>query len=179
MTDWITVCSANAVKKVADEIKPSSIVSIVGRNCMGNSSRDWLRTSLSKRTPKLLPLNFDDIDNDGEIGLGRRAPLILPQRYHVQKLIKFSQETYGSMLLHCWAGISRSGAAAIIAAISRGHSVDESMWLIPKFSLSPNPRMIQFADEELGLNGELITAVKETEDNIYGSSIYKSGYEGR
>lgn len=179
MIGWIEICSANAAKRMADEMKPDSIVSIVGKNCMGLSSMNWLRTSLSKRTPRLLPLNFDDIDNEGEIGLGRNAPLTLPERYHVQKLIEFSRNTEGTMLLHCWAGISRSGAAAIIAAIARGHSVDESMFLIKEFSLSPNPRMIQFADEELGLNGELIQAVKETEDNIYGSSIYKSGYERR
>jgi predicted protein tyrosine phosphatase len=179
MIDWITVCSANASKRIADEIKPDSIVSILGKNCMGTSARWWHRESMSKRTPRLLSLEFDDIDNEWEIGLGRNAPLILPEKRHVQKIIEFARNTEGTMLLHCWAGISRSGAAAVISAVARGHSIEEAVSLIPEFSLSPNPRMIDLADEELGLNGDLIAAVNLAEHRAYGSSIYKSGYDRR
>lgn len=179
MIDWITVCSANVSKRVAGDIKPNSIVSILGKNCMSATGRRWHWDSMSRRTSKLLPLEFDDIDNEWEVGIGRGAPLILPQRLHIQRIIRFAQETEGTMLLHCWAGISRSGAAAVISAVARGHPFEEATDLIPQFSLSPNPRMIQLADDELELGGLLVDAVNLAEHRAYGSSIYRSSYDRR
>ena len=71
----------------------------------------------------------------------------------------------GRVLVHCWAGISRSSAAAIImqmAFLGGGHetTVVESV-IAQRPGARPNRRMIGIADRLLHLEGRLIAAVAE------------------
>jgi predicted protein tyrosine phosphatase len=92
---------------------------------------------------------------------------ILPGADHVKQLIAFieSWDLKEPMLIHCWAGISRSTAAAYIAAsvlnpllseVVLAHRLREA-----SPSATPNPRLIALADMILGRDGRMIDAIAE------------------
>jgi predicted protein tyrosine phosphatase len=70
------------------------------------------------------------------------------------------------MLIHCWAGISRSTASAYIAncLFEPDRDEEELAWLLREASPSatPNPMLIKLADAALGREGRMIRAI----DNI-------------
>ena len=68
------------------------------------------------------------------------------------------------LVFHCFAGISRSTAAAYIAAcvLAPERSEDEIAWALREASptATPNARMIAVADELLGRRGRMVDAVR-------------------
>lgn len=98
------------------------------------------------------------------------APLeghILPGTEHVESLIAFVKDwdRAAPMVIHCWAGISRSTAAAYIAASVLNPNLDEQHLArrlrASSPSATPNPRLIALADVMLGRDGRMITAIAE------------------
>jgi len=92
-----------------------------------------------------------------------RPDHILPERTHVAALIDFlldwADERY--LLVHCYAGISRSMAAALIAmaASSPGRELEIARTLRARAPHAhPNRRMVALADELLGCGGRLVQA---------------------
>ncbi len=89
---------------------------------------------------------------------------VLPGPEHVETLIRFIQDWQpqaGALLVHCFAGISRSTAAALIALVAKAPrrervAVEHLRASAPH--AMPNRRMIQVADEQLGCGGRLIEA---------------------
>ena len=90
-----------------------------------------------------------------------------PARADVERLLAFGHElsdTPGShLLIHCHAGVSRSTAsAALILAQARPDrsardTLDAVAQLRPR--AWPNLRMLEFGDDLLGRNGEIVAAV--------------------
>ncbi len=113
-----------------------------------------------------LKLALDDVDfaEDG---------LEPPQKAHVQRLISFVSEWDKSapLLIHCWAGVSRSSASAFITACAHNPEADEAdlARILRKASATakPNPRIIAFADEILGRDGRMIEAVDGMGSNVF------------
>jgi predicted protein tyrosine phosphatase len=68
------------------------------------------------------------------------------------------------MVVHCYAGISRSTAAAFAAACALNPHRDESSiaQIIRRASptASPNALIVQLADQALGRNGRMIAAIE-------------------
>ncbi len=108
-------------------------------------------------------LRFHDI-------IDPRHERIAPQRQDVEAILRLGRdlmaepETCGHLLVHCHMGISRSTAALVmllaqarperlaveaVAAVAR---IRKEAW--------PNLCMIEFADEILGRDGELVAAVR-------------------
>ncbi len=96
------------------------------------------------------------------------APLdgyVLPQRRHVEELLDFVQgwDRAQPLVVHCHAGISRSSAAAFVAACALRPQRDERSiaTAIRKASPTalPNNRIVSLADQLLGRNGRMISAV--------------------
>ncbi len=90
---------------------------------------------------------------------------ILPGTHHVELLINFIRnwDRADPIVIHCWAGISRSTAAAFIAASVLNPSLDE-LRLAKRLraaspSATPNPRLISLADALLKREGRMISAV--------------------
>ncbi len=88
---------------------------------------------------------------------------ILPSADHVSSLIEFLRDWHGEapMLLHCFAGISRSMAAALIALSlnSAGREAEAARRLRQAaLHAQPNQRMVELADRLLGCDGRLLTA---------------------
>jgi predicted protein tyrosine phosphatase len=93
--------------------------------------------------------------------------LVLPHQSHVTDLIDFTRDwdRRAPLLIHCWAGISRSTAAAFIAlcALNQEGSEAELAWALRKASPTayPNRLLVALADEALGRNGRMMMAVED------------------
>ncbi|APY13243.1 tyrosine protein phosphatase [Brucella sp. 10RB9212] len=106
-----------------------------------------------------LTLIFNDI-------VEPREGLVAPDESHVSALIDFVQgwPQKAPLLIHCYAGISRSTAAACIAALALDRDMDERCLaerlrrLSP--SATPNIRLISIADTMLGRRGRMVEAIK-------------------
>lgn len=95
-----------------------------------------------------------------------RDGLTLPGEVHVRRLLDFAREWDRAtpMVIHCYAGVSRSTAAAYIVAAALNPALNEAKlaatlrWLSP--SATPNSRLIEVADALLGREGRMIAAIK-------------------
>jgi predicted protein tyrosine phosphatase len=90
---------------------------------------------------------------------------VLPCEDHVGRLIAFVRrwERTKPMVVHCFAGISRSTAGAFVAACVLNPARDEHAiaWAMRRASAtaSPNARIVAIADGMLGRDGRMIAAV--------------------
>lgn len=105
-----------------------------------------------------LDLTFNDI-------AGAREGLVAPSAAHVRAILDFAADWDRSapMLLCCYAGISRSTAAAYIVACARTPAGRETALAAELRALSPsatpNPLMVALADDALGREGRMRAAV--------------------
>jgi predicted protein tyrosine phosphatase len=89
----------------------------------------------------------------------------LPANDHVQRLIDFvtAWDRTTPMVMHCFAGISRSTAAAYVAACALNPQRDETQiaWDIRRSSRTaqPNSRIVSVADRLLKRDGRMIRAI--------------------
>jgi len=93
--------------------------------------------------------------------------LVVPCETHVSDLVRFARDwdRQAPLLIHCWAGISRSTAAAFISlcALNPEGSELDLAWALRRASPTayPNRRLISLADEALSRNGRMIAAVED------------------
>jgi len=106
-----------------------------------------------------LSLTFNDI-------VEPREGLVAPDESHVQQLLDFAKgwPMTAPLLIHCYAGISRSTAAAYIIASALNPTLDESALARIVRSLSPsatpNIRLVALADEILIRQGRMVAAIR-------------------
>ncbi len=98
-----------------------------------------------------------------------REPLdghVTPSGDHVRGLVEFLKGWRNDepLLVHCWAGISRSTATAFIAACLHNPQTDEREIALGLRAASPtafpNTRIVAFADELLNRGGRMTAAVE-------------------
>lgn len=101
-----------------------------------------------------------------DIGFAGTGDLVAPSEAHVERLIAFVRDWDQSapILIHCWMGVSRSPAAAVITALAL-HPEEDDFELAGRLRkaaphATPNSRLIEIGDHMLGRNGRLIAAVK-------------------
>lgn len=90
---------------------------------------------------------------------------VTPGQEHVVRLLDFvtrwDQER--PMVIHCWAGVSRSTAAAFITACRLRPDLDEDdlaqVIRAASPTATPNARLVAIADELLGRSGRMIRAI--------------------
>jgi predicted protein tyrosine phosphatase len=91
--------------------------------------------------------------------------MVPPGRAHVESLLDFARgwDRSRPLVVHCFAGISRSTAAAYIvaAALAPGRDEAELAQALRRASPSatPNARLIAIADDLLGREGRMISAI--------------------
>ncbi|CAN7564809.1 tyrosine phosphatase family protein [Pararhizobium sp. LjRoot238] len=101
-----------------------------------------------------------------DISFGGNDGLVAPQESHVMQIIGFAQQWDRSapLLVHCWMGISRSPAAAVIAALAVEPDQDEAELArrlrAASAYVTPNIRLIEIGDHLLSRNGRLVAAIK-------------------
>lgn len=94
------------------------------------------------------------------------ANLTPPNETHVQALIDFAGawDRKAPLVIHCWAGISRSTAGAYVAACALTPDSDEyrlaALLRERSPSATPNARIVAMADKLLGRNGRMIDAIR-------------------
>lgn len=90
-----------------------------------------------------------------------------PRAADAEKLISFFQgwDRADPMLIHCWAGISRSTAAAYTAlCMFRPRADEEELALELRHaspSATPNRLIVSLADEVLGRQGRMLKAIEK------------------
>ena len=106
-----------------------------------------------------LALQFNDI-------VTPRAGLVSPAERHIKELVEFAQDWDWSspLLIHCWAGISRSPAAAAIIALALEPSREDRELATTmrrlSTSITPNSKMIEIADQLLDRGGLFTKAIR-------------------
>lgn len=92
--------------------------------------------------------------------------LLPPGEDHVQQLLDYVRkwDRKDAMIIHCWAGISRSTAGAFIAAcvLNPGVSEDHIAQVLRREapSCTPNARLVSIADRLLDRDGRMIEAIR-------------------
>jgi len=160
----ILVCPLHDVEAIARVRRPSHILSLV--------SPSVEPTGFQRLAPYHLELRFNDIAEP-------REGLIDPTPEHIQSIIEFgrSSREQGSLLIHCWAGVSRSPAAAFIIAFDRARPSPAQLAARLRSTApycTPNPRMIALADGILDMQGELVRSITEIgrgQETYWGSAF--------
>ena len=99
--------------------------------------------------------------------------MVAPDPTVVGRILAFGRTWDGAqpMLIHCWAGISRSTAAAFVLACERSPRAQErtiarAMRRAAPHA-SPNRRIVALADQLMGREGRMIEAVETMGDYDY------------
>jgi predicted protein tyrosine phosphatase len=88
-----------------------------------------------------------------------------PDREHIDRLIAFGRgwNANAPLLIHCWAGVSRSMASAFIILCDRlGQDREIEIALAMRRRAphaSPNSLLVRHADDALGRGGRMVTAL--------------------
>lgn len=113
---------------------------------------------LARAPSHRLYLRFNDIAEP-------REGLVPPTEADVAALLAFAEDWSGArpLLIHCWAGVSRSTAAAYAVACGRSEPGREQDWaerlraVAP--AATPNPLIVALADRQLNRDGAMVRAV--------------------
>lgn len=149
----IVVCPLAGIAEMAVRHRARDMVSLIAER------QDFHRPGVIA-ADRHLKLEMNDI---GFAGTGN---LIAPSEAHVESLIAFVQDwdRTAPILIHCWMGVSRSPAAAVIAALSL-HPEEDDFALAARLRqvaphATPNSRLIEIGDRLLGRGGQLVAAIK-------------------
>lgn len=145
------VCSLQRLKGTVYETRASHVVSLLGRethvSCPPGVSR-----------ANHLWLKMHDITTplDGHV---------VPGENHVAELVDFARrwDRAAPMVIHCFAGISRSTASAFIVACALDPQRDEHdiarAIRDSSATASPNTRLVALADALLAREGRMVAAI--------------------
>jgi predicted protein tyrosine phosphatase len=147
----IHVCSLARLHETVEETGALHVVTLLKQT-------DRVERPRSVAEANHLILGMDDIavPMDG---------YIIPGEEHVTRLIEFVRawERAKPMVVHCFAGISRSTAGAYVAACALNPRRDELMIAQElrraSATASPNIRIVSLADQMLGRDGRMVAAI--------------------
>jgi predicted protein tyrosine phosphatase len=94
------------------------------------------------------------------------AGLVAPDAALVERVLEFARDwdERAPMIVHCWAGISRSTASAFAIACERNPHADELTIALSMRRASPsafpNRRIVALADDILDRRGRMLEAVE-------------------
>ncbi len=148
----IFVCSLGAVEATIAENQPSHLISLLGQETM-------IATPAAIQSDNHLKLSMNDIS-------APQQGYVTPGNAHVERLIGFIQDwpQTAPLLIHCWAGISRSTAAAFIAlCINNPEQEENTLAQILRQaspSATPNRLIVHLADNMLGRQGRMTKAIE-------------------
>jgi predicted protein tyrosine phosphatase len=154
----IHICSLKMVESLAAEIRPSHVLSLLG----GISPFPDTPAGIDPRNHHKITLADIAEPQEG---------MIHPGAEHVRQVIAFGERWAKEggrkqpIIVHCFAGISRSTASALTIACLLNPKTAEARFTAAlraaSGSAQPNTLMIAHADKLLGRNGRLIAAVEE------------------
>jgi predicted protein tyrosine phosphatase len=145
----ILVCPLAHVPQIIASRRPSHLISLL----------DPLSAFPHAPQVKQLRVKVNDITEE-------TAGWTAPAREHVAEIIEFvgGWEREDPILIHCYAGISRSTATAFVTACVHNPRIDEEEIAMALRRASPvawpNRRIVALADAELGRNGRMSRAIE-------------------
>lgn len=148
----IHVCSLARLHQTVEETGARHVITLL-------RDHDLVVRPQSIAPENHLILDMDDITQDIE---GYTAPC----DSHVRELIDFVQnwDRASPIVVHCYAGISRSTAGAFVTACTLNPARDELeiAWQIRRASRTakPNVRIVSLADTLLGRGGRMVRAIE-------------------
>lgn len=142
------VCPLSELQRVAAGLGRFDLLSLLSPNHGGDDHRGLA-------CDRHLEMSFHDI-------VEPKPDLVAPDRQTISALIDFGRLRQRPMLIHCWAGISRSSAAAYVLACDfnvgcEREIADELRRRAP--CVTPNRLMVRLADDILGRNGRMVAAI--------------------
>ncbi len=147
----IYVCSLADLHATVQASGASHILTVMGKI-------EKAKRPASVREDNHLAISMDDIT---EIADG----FIAPSLTHVEQALAFVRrwDRAAPLVIHCFAGISRSTASAFMAACALNPDRDETeiaqQIRAASPSASPNRLIVALADQALGRNGRMLRAL--------------------
>jgi len=142
MTNPVIILSAQAVI-VASDVSKFYILS-----CLAPHEKSYYGQFLEKKLASskgFLKLEFDDIVKDV-------FPYVSPTKEQVLEGLKWAKDRR-PLIVHCWAGVSRSSAMALLIAIQSVGLNDGLKVLSPSLHY-PNERIIEIGETHFGFSIE-------------------------
>jgi len=158
----IHVCSLSRLHNVVETTGAEHVVTLIRDTSRVTRPRSILEENH-------LILSIDDIEDELE-------GMVAPAETHVADLLTFVQRWQRAkpIVVHCFAGISRSTAAAFITAcaIQPEREEREIARAIRDASVTaqPNPRIVAFGDKLLGREGRMVDAVRAIGKGSFGGA---------
>jgi predicted protein tyrosine phosphatase len=148
----LIVTPLSRLPSVIAERAPSHIITLL-------SPEDLIATPSGFAPERHLRIGVHDIDAPA-------ADLIAPDAAMVERALAFAAgwDAAAPMVVHCWAGISRSTATAFTIACERDPHADELEIALAMRRASrtayPNRRIVALADDILDRRGRMLEAVE-------------------
>jgi predicted protein tyrosine phosphatase len=158
----IHVCALSKIHENLERTGATHLMSLIGHKIEFTrperiEPQNYLRVKVSDIVPQDDGSRTPEHQCDGHI---------LTEHTHVHDIINFVKgwDRQAPMLIHCYAGVSRSTAAAYTAMLVLKPELDEMELALELRKLSPtatpNPHIIALADGILNRNGRMITAIQ-------------------
>ena len=154
----IIVCSLARLQETVGKSRARHVVTLVRDEELIRREHEGLRGHGIKPEDHLW-LKMDDIADEMD-------GMIAPSEKHVERLVTFlgRWDRAQPMVVHCYAGISRSTAAAFIAACALSPARTEIEIAARLRAASPtaypNRRLVAFADRHLKRGGRMSAAIE-------------------
>ena len=152
----LIVCGLADVEPLIAARRPSHMITLLDPASM-------IETPAGLAPERHLRLGVNDISEPME-------EMILPGEDTVRRILAFGRTWDGErpMLVHCWAGISRSTATAFTLACERSPESDERAIAAALRRAAPhaapNRRIVALADDLMGRGGRMVDAVEAMGD---------------
>lgn len=148
----IHVCSLRALPEAARATGASQVLTVM-KNIAQVATPDGI-------APKRhLRLEFADI-------VAPREGETLASAEQVAEILAFARawDRRAPLLIHCFAGVSRSTASAFMAACALRPDIEEQEWAMrlrhASPTATPNLHLVRLADAQLGREGRMIAAIE-------------------
>ena len=148
----IHVCSLAALPSTVKTTGASHVLTVM-------ANVDQVQRPLSVLPANHLKVQMDDITEAIE-------GFVAPSEIHIEQVLNFvrSWDRGAPLVVHCYAGISRSTASAYTAVCAlnpqRGeHSIAQALRHASP-TATPNSRIVSLADKLLGRDGRMIAAIE-------------------
>jgi predicted protein tyrosine phosphatase len=148
----ILVTPLSGIEEAIARYRPSHMITLL-------SPEHMIETPGGVEPGRHLRLGLNDVAD-------AQASEMPPSARHVDALIAFGRtwDAASPMLIHCWAGVSRSMAAAYILLCDRlgpwnERDIAQAMRRRAAHAY-PNPLMVKLADNALGRGGRMIAAAE-------------------
>jgi predicted protein tyrosine phosphatase len=155
----LVVTPLRLLPRVLAERAPSHLITLL-------SPAELIETPAGFEPKRHLRLGMHDISIP-EVGM------VAPDARMVERVLAFAQDwdERAPMVVHCWAGISRSTASAFAIACERNPHADELKIALAMRKASPsafpNRRIVALADDILDRRGRMLEAVEAMGGNDF------------